>query len=235
MITPPDFDSTKKYPVIVYVYGGPHDQEITNAFGSGKYFLWFYMMAQKGFIVFTLDNRGSSNRGLEFEQATFRRLGTVEVKDQMTGVNYLKSLAYVDTNRFGVYGWSYGGFMATSLMLKTNNAFKVAVGGGSVIDWKYYEVMYGERYMDTPQSNPKGYEESSLLNYVGNLNGKLFLCNGTNDPTVVWQNSLMFIKKCEELNKPIDYLPYIGHEHGVIGKDAVYLYEKITGYFLNNL
>ena len=235
MITPPDFDSSKKYPVIFYVYGGPHDQEITNVFPSGRYFLWFYMMAQKGYIVFTLDNRGSANRGLEFEQATFRHLGTVEVKDQMAGVNYLKSLTYVDGSRFGVYGWSYGGFMTTSLMLRTNNTFKVGACGGAVIDWKFYEVMYGERYMDTPQSNPDGYKEASLLNYVQNLNGKLLLVHGTSDPTVVWQNTLSFVKKCAELNKPLDYLPYVGHGHGVSGKDALQLYTKITSYFVDNL
>lgn len=235
MIRPPDFDQTKKYPVIVYVYGGPHDQQITNSFGMGRYFSWFYMMAQKGYIVFTLDNRGSANRGLEFEQATFRHLGTIEVKDQMTGVNYLKTFPYVDANRFGVYGWSYGGFMTTSLMLRTNGAFKVGACGGAVIDWKFYEIMYGERYMDTPQTNPDGYKEASLLNYAQNLKGKLLLVHGTSDPTVPWQNTLLFAKKCSELNIPLDYYPYIGSGHGVGGRDALQLYTKITNYFLDNL
>jgi dipeptidyl-peptidase 4 len=235
MITPPDFDMTKKYPVIIYVYGGPHDQEVTNSFGTGRYFLWFYMMAQKGYIIFTLDNRGSSNRGLEFEQATFRHLGRIEVKDQMAGVDYLKSFQYVDPKRFGVFGWSYGGFMAASLMTRTNGAFKAGVGGGAVIDWKFYEVMYTERYMDTPESNPDGYKEASLLNYAGNLKGKLLLCHGTSDPTVVWQNSLSFVKRCTELNIPLDYFPYVGHGHGVTGSDALHLYNKVTDYFLDNL
>jgi dipeptidyl-peptidase-4 len=193
------------------------------------------MMAQKGYIIFTLDNRGSANRGLDFEQATFRRLGTIEIKDQMTGVNYLKTLPYIDANRFGVYGWSYGGFMTTSLMLRTNDAFKVGACGGAVIDWKYYEVMYTERYMDTPQSNPEGYKEASLLNYVQNLNGKLLLVHGTSDPTVVWQNTLSFAKAAANLNKQLDYYPYIGHGHGVGGKDALHLYNKITNYFIDNL
>ncbi len=235
MILPTNFDSTKKYPVIFYVYGGPHAQEVNNIFGAGRYFNWFYLMAQKGYIVFTLDNRGSANRGLEFEQATFRHLGTFEVEDQMTGVNYLKTLSYVDPARFGVYGWSYGGFMAASLMLRSNNAFKVAVGGGAVIDWKFYEVMYGERYMDTPQTNPEGYKEASLLNYVENLKGKLLLVHGTSDPTVVWQNTLTFAKEAQELNKPLDYFPYVGHPHGVGGRDVLHLYTKITNYFLENL
>mgnify|MGYP000114958977 CR=1 FL=1 len=235
MIYPPDFDQTKKYPVIVYVYGGPHSQGVLNSFGVGSYQMWFRMMAQKGYIIFELDNRGTSNRGSEFAQATFRRLGTIEIKDQLTGVNYLKSLPYIDGNRFGVYGWSYGGFMTTSLMLRTNNTFKVGACGGAVIDWKYYEVMYTERYMDTPQTNPDGYKEASLLNYVDNLKGKLLLVHGTSDPTVVWQNTLAFAKRAAELNKPLDYYPYVGHGHGVRGRDALHLYTKITNYFLDNL
>jgi len=235
LILPDDFDESKKYPVIVYVYGGPHSQGITNSFGFGRYFTWFYMMAQKGYIVFELDNRGTANRGSDFAQATFRRLGTIEVQDQMAGVNYLKTLPYIDENRFGVFGWSYGGFMTTSLMLRTNNSFKVGVAGGSVIDWKFYEVMYTERYMDTPETNPEGYKESSLLNYVENLNGKLLQVHGTSDPVVVWQHTLSLAKKAAELNKPLDYYPYIGHEHGVRGIDALHLYTKITNYFIDNL
>ncbi len=235
MITPPDFDPANKYPVIVYVYGGPHAQLVTNSWPRGRYALWFYKMAQEGYIIFTLDNRGSANRGLEFEQATFRNLGTAEIEDQLRGVDYLKSLSYVDTNRIGVFGWSYGGFMTTSLMLRTNNTFKVGVAGGAVIDWKMYEVMYTERYMDTPQENPEGYEKANLLNYVQNLNGKLLLVHGTSDPVVVWQHTLKFAKKAANLNKPLDYFPYVGHKHGVVGLDAVHLYNKITQYFLDNL
>jgi dipeptidyl-peptidase-4 len=153
----------------------------------------------------------------------------------MKGVEYLKSLKYIDGSRLGVYGWSYGGFMATSLMLRTDNTFKVGVAGGAVIDWAMYEVMYTERYMDTPQTNPTGYSESNLLNYVGNLNGKLLLVHGTNDPTVVWQNTLKFVQKAVQLNKPLDYYPYVGWTHHVRGNDAKHLYEKITNYFLDNL
>jgi len=235
MILPDDFDSTKKYPVVVYVYGGPHAQLVTNSWYFGRYDFWFQFMAQNGYIVFILDNRGSANRGLEFEQAVHGRLGTKEIEDQLVGVEYLKSLSYIDSNRIGVYGWSYGGFMTTSLMLRTNDAFKVGVGGGSVIDWKLYEVMYGERYMDTPESNPDGYEEANLLNYVDKLNGKLLLVHGSNDPTVVWENTLMFARKAANLNKPLDYFPYVGHGHGVRGRDAVHLYQKITDYFIDNL
>ncbi|MFC2139830.1 DPP IV N-terminal domain-containing protein [Bacteroidota bacterium] len=235
MTTPPNFNESKKYPVIVYVYGGPHSQGVLNSWPRGKYDFWFLMMAQKGYIIFELDNRGTNHRGAEFEQTTFRKLGTIEIEDQMRGVNYLKRLSYVDSDRFGVYGWSYGGFMAVSLLLRTNNTFKAAVGGGTVVDWKFYEVMYTERYMDTPQTNPKGYEESSLINYVDNLKGSLLLVHGTSDPTVLLQNSLAFCKKAVTLNKQLEYFPYVGHKHGVSDRDKIHLYTKITNFFLNNL
>ncbi|MDA3862161.1 MAG: DPP IV N-terminal domain-containing protein [Melioribacteraceae bacterium] len=235
IIYPPNFDEKKKYPVIVYVYGGPHAQLVTNSWGYGRYAFWFNYMAQQGYIIFTLDNRGSANRGLEFEQAVHRTLGTKEIQDQMTGLEYLYALPYVHPARIGVFGWSYGGFMTTSLMTRTNDAFKVGVAGGAVIDWKYYEVMYTERYMDTPQQNPEGYNNASLLNHVQNLNGKLLEVHGTVDPVVLWQNTLQLTKKAAGLNIPLDYYPYPGHPHHVSGKDALHLYNKITNYFLDNL
>jgi dipeptidyl-peptidase-4 len=235
-ILPPDFDENKKYPVIVYVYGGPHSQQITNHWlGGTRKVLWLNYMAQNGYIVFTLDNRGSANRGLEFEQKIYRQLGTVEIEDQMVGVNYFKSLSYVDTTKMGVYGWSYGGFMTTSLMTRKPDDFKVGVAGGAVIDWQYYEVMYTERYMDTPQQNPDGYQEANLLNYVSDLKGKLLQVHGTSDPTVVWQHTLLFAQKAMQLGIDIDYFPYVGHKHGVKGDDKFHLYQKITNYFNDNL
>jgi dipeptidyl-peptidase-4 len=234
LITPPGFDSTKKYPVIVYVYGGPHAQLVTDSWlgGAGLYLNY---LAQKGYVVFTLDNRGSANRGKDFEQAIFRHCGSVEVDDQMYGVNWLKSQPFVDTARIGVDGWSYGGFMTISLKLKNPGVFKVAVAGGPVIDWKYYEVMYGERYMDTPQTNPEGYKQSSLLNYVDNIEGKLLIIHDALDKTVVWQHSLLFIQKAIKHEKQVDYFVYPNHEHNVRGKDRAHLYEKITEYFDQNL
>ena len=235
-ILPPSFDENKKYPVLLYVYGGPHAQQITNHWlGGTKVILWLNYMAQNGYIVFTLDNRGSSNRGLEFEQKIFRQLGTIELEDQLVGVNYLKSLTYVDTTRMGVYGWSYGGFMTTSLMTRTPDVFKVGVAGGAVIDWQYYEVMYTERYMDTPEQNPEGYQEANLLNYVSNLKAKLLQVHGTSDPTVVWQHTLSYIQKATQLGIDIDYYLYVGHKHGVKGTDKLHLYRKITNYFDDNL
>ena len=233
-ILPPDFDQNKKYPVIVYVYGGPHKQLILNKWlGNAK--PWLYYLAQQGFIISTLDNRGSNNRGLEFEQKTFRHLGTVEIADQLIGVNYLKSLSYVDKSRIGVYGRSYGGFMSAGLMLRNPDVFKVCVSESPVIDWKYYEVMYTERYMDTPEINPDGYAESSLLNYIQGLKGKLLLVHGTSDPVVVWQHTLLFVEKATHLGINIDYFPYLDQEHHVKGVDQIHLYRKIRNYFLDNL
>ncbi len=230
MIKPANFDSTKKYPVIVYVYGGPHVQLITDSWLGGAG-LFLNYLAQSGYVIFTLDNHGSENRGREFEQVIFRHLGTNEIKDQMAGVKYLKTLPFVDTTKIGVDGWSYGGFMTTSLMVRKPGVFKVAVAGGPVIDWKYYEVMYGERYMDTPKENPEGYKEASTLTYVKNLQGHLMLIHGTMDPVVVWQNSLMFLQKAIGMNKLMDYFVYPGQEHGVRGKDRIQLTRKIKTYF----
>ncbi|RMG82243.1 MAG: S9 family peptidase [Bacteroidetes bacterium] len=233
LIKPFDFDSTKKYPVLVYVYGGPHAQLVTNNWlGGGR--LWMYEMANRGYLVFTLDNRGSHNRGKEFSQAHFRKLGDVEMEDQLAGVNYLKTLSYVDTNRFAVHGWSFGGFMTTSLMLRKPGIFNVGVAGGPVTDWQYYEVMYGERYMDTPQSNPEGYEKARLHNYVENLKGKLLLIHGSIDDVVVPQHYLTLLQEFVKAEKQVDFFLYPMHPHNVRGKDRFHLMEKILNYIEEN-
>ncbi len=230
LIYPAKFDPSKKYPVIVYLYNGPHVQLITNSFPeSGN--LWYEYLAQHGYVVFSMDGRGSGNRGLKFEQATFRQLGTVEMNDQLKGVEYLKSLSFVDADRMGLHGWSFGGFMTTSLMLRHPGVFKCGVAGGPVIDWSMYEVMYTERYMDTPQENPKGYSDNNLLTKTPNLKGKLLMIHGAQDPVVVWQHSIKFIKACVDNGIQMDYFVYPGHEHNVQGKDRVHLMQKITNYF----
>jgi dipeptidyl-peptidase-4 len=234
MFRPVDFDSTKKYPVLVYLYNGPHSQMVTNTWMAGGE-LWYQYMAEKGFIVFTLDGRGTSWRGKAWEQAIHRQIGTKEMEDQLKGVEYLKSLPFVDANRMGVHGWSYGGFMTTSLMTRNAGVFKVAVAGGPVIDWSYYEIMYGERYMDMPQENKEGYDKNNLLNYVQNLKGKLLMIHGTQDPVVVWQHSIMYQKKAVDKGIQLDYYVYPGHEHNVLGKDRAHLMEKVCNYFIDNL
>jgi dipeptidyl-peptidase-4 len=234
MIKPHNFDSTKEYPVIVYVYGGPHAQLVSNDWLCGGN-LFFLMLAQQGYIVWTLDSRGSANRGYEFESALWHNCGSVEIADQMLGVNYLKSLPYVDASRIGIDGWSYGGFMTISLMLKNPGVFKTATAGGPVIDWKWYEVMYGERYMGTPEDNPDGYKTSSLLNHADKLTGKLLVIHGAQDNTVVMQHSLEFIKACIKAGKQVDYFIYPDHPHNVGGKDRLHLYQKILDYHKANL
>lgn len=233
LIKPSNFDATKKYPVMVYVYGGPHAQMITNSFLDGAN-LWMYWMAEQGYLVFTVDNRGSDNRGFAFESVIHGRLGVNEMDDQLKGVDYLKSLPYVDGNRLAVHGWSFGGFMTSSLMLRKPDTFKVGVAGGPVTDWKWYEVMYGERYMDTPAENQKGFDEANTLNYVNNLKGKLLLIHGTSDDTVVMQHNFALVKKFVEAGKQIDFFPYPMAKHNVQGKDRVHLMTKVLNYIIEN-
>jgi dipeptidyl-peptidase-4 len=234
LFKPADFDSTKKYPVLVYLYNGPHSQMVTNTWMAGGE-LWYQYMAQKGFIVFTLDGRGTSYRGKAWEQSIHRQLGTKEMEDQLKGVEYLKSLKYVDANRLGVHGWSFGGFMTTSLMTRHAGVFKVGVCGGPVIDWSYYEIMYGERYMDMPEENKEGYAANNLLNHVDKLKGKLLMIHGAQDDVVVWQHSVMYQKKAVDKGIQLDYYMYPGHLHNVLGKDRAHLMEKICNYFIDNL
>lgn len=230
MIKPADFEPAKKYPAVVYVYGGPH---LHNVDASRNYMTrgWEIYMAQKGYLMFILDNRGADRRGMAFESVSFRHFGVEEMKDQMEGVRYLKSLPYVDTLRLGVHGWSYGGFMTINLMLTYPEVFKAGVAGGPVTDWKYYEVMYGERYMGRPQDNPEGYKNCSLLPKAGNLKGRLQIIIGYNDPICVPQHSLSFLRACIDAGTQPDFFLYPGSEHNMAGKERVHLHERITRYF----
>ena len=230
LIKPKDFDPSKKYPVILYVYGGPHSQMVRNTY-LAELRRWEMYMAQRGYLVYVQDNRGTQNRGAEFEKAIHKQCGQAEMADQMEGMKMVMSLPYVDTDRIGVHGWSYGGFMTISLMTNYPEVFKVGVSGGPVIDWKWYEVMYGERYMDHPDVNPEGYAKTSLINNAKNLKGKLLICQGAIDPVVLWQHSLSFVRECVVNNVQVDYFPYPRHEHNVVGKDRVHLHDKISMYF----
>ncbi|GHE23119.1 S9 family peptidase [Sphingobacterium griseoflavum] len=230
IIYPADFDATQKYPVMVYLYGGSHAQLVQNRwlFGAGYFDLY---MAQQGYVVFTMDNRGSDARGRDFTRVTHRQLGQAEMADQMKGIEFLKSQPFVDQTRIGLFGWSFGGFMTTSLMVHHPGIFHTAVAGGPVIDWKFYEVMYGERYMDTPQENPDGYKNVSLLDKASQLKGNLLIIHGAQDPVVVQQHSMEFIEACIKAGKQVDYFLYPTHEHNVMGKDRIHMYEKIAQYF----
>lgn len=230
LITPPDMKPGTKYPTLVYVYGGPHSQLVTDSWlGGGN--LYFLRLAQQGYVVFTLDNRGTDNRGFEFESCTHRHLGEIEMADQMEGVKFLQSLPYVDKDRMGVEGWSFGGFMTITMKLAHPEVFKVGCAGGPVIDWKWYEIMYGERYMDTPQENPEGYEATSLLGKAKNLEGRLLVIQGAEDNTVVPQHSTEFIERCINNFKQVDYFAYPHHEHNVLGRERLHLYQKMFQYY----
>ena len=234
IIKPVPFDPTKKYPVVVYLYGGSHAQLVSNRWLGGAN-LWMSWMASQGFIVFTMDNRGSGERGLEFCQVTHRKLGVVEMEDQQKGIDYLKSLPYVDVNRMGIYGWSFGGFMTTTMMVNNPGLFKAGVAGGPVIDWKLYEIMYTERYMDTPEENKEGYDNANLLNKAKNLKDRLLMIHGTVDNVVMWQHSQEFVKKCVDEGVLIDYMIYPEHQHNVQGKDRLHLYKTISRYLIEHL
>ena len=230
LITPPNMKPGEKYPTLVYVYGGPHSQLVTDSWlGGGN--LYFLRLAQQGYVVFTLDNRGTDNRGFEFESCTHRHLGEIEMADQMEGVKFLQSLPYVDKDRMGVEGWSFGGFMTITMKLAHPEVFKVGCAGGPVIDWKWYEIMYGERYMDTPQENPEGYEAASLLGKAKNLEGRLLVIQGAEDNTVVPQHSTEFIERCINNFRQVDYFAYPHHEHNVLGRERLHLYQKMFQYY----
>ena len=234
LLKPTNFDPAKKYPTIVYVYNGPHAQLVQNRFHAGC-LGWDLYMATKGFVVFTVDGRGSAHRGAAFEQVIHRHLGKNEMADQMKGVDFLKSLPYVDADRIGVAGWSYGGFMTTNLMLTHPEVFKVGVAGGAVTDWARYEIMYGERYMDSPQENPEGYKETNLSLRAANLKGRLLLIHGTIDPTVVWQHTQLFVDACVKAGTYPDYMIYPEHKHNVLGVDRVHLNYTMARYFMDHL
>jgi dipeptidyl-peptidase-4 len=235
MYLPADFDSTRKYPVVVYWYGGPHNQLITNSWNGGSGDYWFRYLADNGFIAFSMDVRGSQFRGREFETAIFRRAGKMQMEDLMRGVDYLKGLGFVDASRMGLFGWSYGGFLTTNFMLTYPEVFKAAVSGGPVMDWKLYEIMYTERYMDRPEENPQGYQETNLIERAGELKGKLLLIHGLQDPVVLQQHSVNFVRSAVDKGIQVDYMIYPGHEHNVIGKDRVHLYQKVTDYLFSHL
>lgn len=231
---PPNFDPTRRYPVLIYTYGGPHAQMVTHSWLGGAS-LFLYYLAQQGYVVYTLDGRGSSHRGKAFEQATFRRLGVAEREDQLLGVAHLKQQPWVDTTRIGVHGWSFGGYLTASLLLHHPGVFRCGIAGAPVTDWKYYEIMYTERYMDSPQTNADGYTASSLLTYAGQLKDRLLVIHGTADDVVVWQHTLSFVNACIKAGSLPDYFVYPGHDHHVRGTDRLHLHRYMARYLDEHL
>ena len=235
LIRPPDFDPKQKYPVLIYVYGGPHAQVVRNAWGGTTY-LWHQLMAQKGYLIFSLDNRGSWGRGHSWETAIYHHFGRKELADQLAGVAYLKSLPYVDSTRIGIWGWSYGGYMTLYSLLNAPKTFKAGFAVAPVTDWRFYDTIYTERYMGTPKENPDGYRESSPVNQAGNLESKLFIAHGTSDDNVHFQNTVHMIEKFIENNKQMNVFFYPRKTHGIGGRaDRIHLFTQITNFFLKNL
>jgi dipeptidyl-peptidase 4 len=235
MIRPRDFDPSKKYPVIVYTYGGPHAQVVVNAW-TGSTFLWHQLMAQKGYIIFSLDNRGSAGRGHLFEEPIHFRLGAQELSDQRDGAAYLKALPYVDANRIGIWGWSYGGHMTLHAMFEDPEDFKVGFAGGPVADWHYYDSIYTERYLGLLPQNEESYDESSPAKNAGKLKGKLLIAHGTGDDNVHFSNSLAVINELIDSGKYAEVMPFPGRGHGV-GDQAArrVLMQRVMQFFLDNL
>jgi dipeptidyl-peptidase-4 len=235
MIKPADFDASKKYPVLVFTYGGPHAQVVLNAWG-GNTALWHQLMAQKGYIIFALDNRGSAGRGHVFEEPIHYNLGAVELSDQRDGVAYLKSLPYVDGERIGIWGWSYGGHMTLHAMFEAGGEFKAGFAGGPVTDWHFYDSIYTERYLGLLPQNEKGYRASSPIDRVEGLKGKLLIAHGTGDDNVHFANTLSLINELIDLGKYVEVMPFPGRGHGVSDPPArKVLMNRVTQFFLDNL
>lgn len=231
MIRPTDFDESKQYPVLVYLYGGPQAQEVVDKWGGSRY-LWHAMMAQRGYIVFTLDNRGSYGRGTEWEDPILKNLGETELADQMTGVAYLKSLPYVAGDRIGIWGWSYGGYMTCMAMFKTPGVFCAGAAVAPVTDWHFYDTIYTERYMKRPQDNEEGYENSSPLNFVDGLAAPFLLVHGTADDNVHLSNTVSLVDRLIDAGKDFDLMLYPRQFHGIAANESrIHLYRRLTAFF----
>jgi dipeptidyl-peptidase-4 len=238
MIKPTDFDPSKKYPVLIYVYGGPGSQTVVNAWDSDsrRRQLWHEMMAQNGYIVFIVDNRGTGGRGKDWMKVVYRQLGEVEVQDQIAGVEYLRKLSYVDSTRIGIWGWSYGGYITLMCMLKGADYFRVGIAVAPPTDWRNYDSIYTERYMGTPQENPEGYAASSAIAHARDLKGKLLLIHGTSDDNVHISNSMQLTYAFEKAHIPFDLMVYPRQMHHIDDQDLrVHLFHSITDYVLQNL
>nr|BCX00104.1 MAG: peptidase S9 [Bacteroidota bacterium] len=235
MIRPADFDSTRRYPVLMYVYGGPNSQTVRNAWGGANY-LWHQMLAnEEGFIVVSVDGRGTGARGRAFRDVVYRNLGYWEVHDQLEANRYLRRLPYVDSTRIGIWGWSYGGYMVALTLTRSGRAFRCGISGAPVTHWRFYDTIYTERYMDTPQRNPEGYEQSAPLTYADRLEVPILVIHGDQDDNVHPQNSLQFIYRLQQHNRPFAFMYYPGQRHGITGPQRVHLYTMMTDFLREQL
>ena len=235
IIKPPNFDKNKKYPLFMFLYGGPGSQQVLNKYGSSNFY-WYQMLAQKGYVVACVDNRGTGGKGSEFKKMTYKELGKYETIDQIDAAKYFGNLEYIDKERIGIQGWSYGGYMSSLAITKGAETFKLAVAIAPVTNWRYYDNIYTERYMQTPQENASGYDDNSPINHVEKLKGKYLLVHGTADDNVHVQNTYEMTSALVRANKQFDLFVYPDKNHGIYGKNTRYhLYKKITNFILENL
>lgn len=235
LIKPNDFDAHKKYPVLMYVYGGPGSQNVADSWSNSRS-IWFNYLAQKGYIVACIDNRGTGFRGQAFQKSTYLNLGKLETEDQLAGAKWLGRQPFVDSTRIGIWGWSYGGYMASLCITKGADVFKLAIAVAPVTTWRYYDSIYTERYLRTPQENPEGYDNNSPINFANNIKGKFLLIHGTGDDNVHFQNSVMFSEAIIQANKPFEQAYYPNKNHGISGGNtSLHLYHKMTDFILHNL
>ena len=235
MMKPHNFDETKQYPVFMYLYGGPGSQQVTDSWG-GSNFLWYQMLTQQGYIVACVDNRGTGARGSEFKKCTYQQLGKLETEDQIEANRYLAKLPYVDGSRIGIFGWSYGGYMSSLCLLKGADEFKMAIAVAPVTNWRYYDSIYTERYMRTPQENASGYDDNSPINHVEKLKGKYLLIHGSADDNVHYQNTMEMTNALVNANKQFDLFIYPNKNHGIYGGyTRLHLFTKMTNFIKENL
>jgi dipeptidyl-peptidase-4 len=236
MLKPADFDTTKQYPVLMHVYGGPGSQEVKNAFMSVYDLAWYQMLAQKGYIIVTIDGRGTATRGDAFKKSVYKQLGKLEAIDQIAAANYLKSLSYIDASRIGIWGWSFGGYLSSLALMQGNDVFSMGVAVAPVTTWRYYDNIYTERFLQTPQENPKGYDENSPITHVAKLKGSYLLVHGTADDNVHFQNAIDLVTALNKAEKQYEQFFYPNKNHGIYGGNTRYhLYVKLTDFILKNL
>jgi dipeptidyl-peptidase-4 len=234
MIKPMDFDPARKYPLFIYVYGGPESQNVVDAWGRRG--PWFQMLTQKGYIVACVDNRGTNGRGEAFRKATYRQLGKLETIDQVEAAQWFGALDYIDRERIGMFGWSYGGFMTSLCMTKGNGTLRMGIAVAPVTNWRYYDTIYTERFMRTPQENPEGYDHNSPIHFANTLKGKFLLIHGTGDDNVHFQNSVDFSEALVQANKQFEMQFYPNKSHGISGGNTtIHLYSRMTDFILENL
>ncbi len=234
-ITPADFDESKKHPVLMFVYGGPGSQTVNDSWQGFNYW-WYQMLAQKGYVIVSVDNRGTGARGQEFKKMTYQELGKYETMDQIAAAQYLAGQSYVDADRIGIWGWSYGGYMSSLAILKGNDVFKAAIAVAPVTNWKWYDTIYTERYMRTDDENRSGYADNSPVNFADRLKGKYLLIHGMGDDNVHFQNAVEMANALINANKQFDTYYYPNRNHGIYGGvTRLHLYNKMTDFLLENL